>query len=290
MFESKRTMRCLNIFPPELYYATKHSGGYIADPINSVKKLVSKLRESDKPDLIVLLTHMKQEKAMGLLALDGIDVLVNGHIEKDTDLIDMNPIKQNGKIFVQPGERGQKMGELTVHIDTLGRKIFKHRIVRLDSNIKFDPEMIKWYEEYNKEIEGLFFASLDARKKNGQKNKVYASQQICLSCHQNKHETWKKSRHAHAYETLDKVNKAFDPECLKCHVTGFDQIGGFISEVDTPALKNVQCEVCHGPMLKHSKNPKANSGRNALVACKDCHVKNHSPKFNFTKYWPKIKH
>jgi uncharacterized protein with PIN domain len=233
---------------------------------------------------------MKRQKAMTLLALDGIDVVVNGHIEKDTDLIDMDPIKVNGKILVQPGERGQKMGELTVHIDNSRRKIFQQRIVRLDSNIKFDPEMVKWYEEYNKEIEDLFFASLDARKNNVKGNKVYASEQICLSCHQNKHETWEKSRHAHAYETLNKVNKAFDPECLKCHVTGFNHIGGFVSEVDTPELKNVQCEVCHGPMLKHSKSPQEKPGRNALVACKGCHVKNHSPNFNFATYWLKIKH
>ena len=53
------------------------------------------------------------------------------------------------------------------------------------------------------------------------------------------------SRHSHAYETLNRVNKAFDPECLSCHVTGWGENGGFISEVDTPKLKNVQCEVCH---------------------------------------------
>ena len=105
-----------------------------------------------------------------------------------------------------------------------------------------------------------------------------------------KHETWNKSRHGHAYETLKRVNKAFDPECLECHVTGFDHAGGFVSEVDTPELKNVQCEVCHGPMLKHSENPQAGFGSNARQSCKYCHVKNHSPNFNFSKYWPKIKH
>ena len=211
-------------------------------------------------------------------------------MEKDTDLIDTTPVEQDGKIFIQPGPRGQKMGELAVRIDSAGNKLFKQHMVRLDSNIKFDPEMIKWYESYNQEVENLFFASLDVRKNQHGKQNIYASERVCLACHPTKHKTWSKSRHAHAYETLNQVNKAFDPECLKCHVTGFDLAGGFVSEVDTPKLKNVQCEVCHGPMLKHSKNPQARSGSDARQACKLCHVKNHSPNFIFSKYWSKIKH
>ena len=182
------------------------------------------------------------------------------------------------------------MGELTVSIDSKGEKSFKQRIIRLDSNIKPDPEMIKWYEDYNKEVEGLFFASLGSRKSQHGKQKIYASEQACLTCHPSKHETWNKSRHSHAYETLNRVNKAFDPECLRCHVTGWGQDGGFISEVDTPKLKNVQCEVCHKPRLDHIKNPQRNLEVDAKKACKNCHVKNHSPNFSFSKYWEKIKH
>lgn len=150
--------------------------------------------------------------------------------------------------------------------------------------------MIKWYEEYNKDVEDLFFASLDARRDKHGGREVYASEQMCMVCHPSKHSIWNKSRHSHAYETLKRANKAFDPECLKCHVTGFNRAGGFISEVDTPGLRNVQCEVCHGPMLNHLENPQAVFGSNAREACKLCHVKNHSPKFNFSKYWPKIQH
>merc|ERR1711960_40010 len=145
-----------------------------------------------------------------MLNLSGVDVVINGHIEKDTDIIDMTQIKRNGKVFVQPGPRGQKMGELTVLIDNKGEKSFKQRIIPLDSNIKPDPEMIKWYGNYNKEVEDLFFASLRSRRSQHGKQKIYASEQACLTCHPSKHETWNKSRHSHAYETLDRINKAFD--------------------------------------------------------------------------------
>ena len=71
-------------------------------------------------------------------------MVINGHIKLDSDIIDMTHIKRNGKIFVQPGPRGQKMGELSIRIDNKGGKSFEQRMIRLDSNIKPDSNMIKW--------------------------------------------------------------------------------------------------------------------------------------------------
>ena len=284
------TVAMLGLIDPSLYYGTKHNEGNIIDPKESAQKLIKKLKASESPDLIVLLTHMKREKALSMLELGGVDVVINGHIHNDTEIIDMAKIETKGKIFVQPGPRGQKMGELKISIDNKGKKSFKQRMIRLDSNFKADPEMVKWYKNYNKEIEDLFFESLESRKNQSGKQKIYASEQTCLICHPSKHDLWKKSRHSHAYETLSRVNKAFDPECLACHVTGWGHSEGFISEVDTPNLKNVQCEVCHGPRLDHVSGSEQTFTIDAKKACKNCHVKNHSPSFNFSKYWEKIKH
>jgi hypothetical protein len=135
----------------------------------------------------------------------------------------------------------------------------------------------------------MFFESL-AAKRNKDKVSVYAGDTACKTCHSVAHDKWSSSRHGSAYETLRKINKAFDPECLVCHVVGYNTAGGFISELDTPELKNVQCEVCHGAGKEHVSSPAPGFGNNAHESCKKCHVKNHSPRFNFTQYWPKIKH
>jgi len=273
---------------PDLLYGSHHSEMQVTNPEEAVESQIRALAKTKAPDLIVLLTHMKREKALLFLDIEGVDVVINGHIEKDTDAIDMNPVLKDGKIFVQPGPRGQKMGELLVTLDSQGQKSFAQKMIPLGSKVAISSKMTALYEVYNQEVEELFFASLSQRKNN--KKKLFATETECKTCHPKAHKTWQHSRHGKAYNTLRKVNKAFDPECLACHVTGWNQAGGFISEIDTPELENVQCEVCHGPALNHSEAPAAGFGQNARQACKNCHVKNHSPRFNFDTYWEKIKH
>ena len=287
-FDNGLKLAIIAVADPDLLYGSRHAQDTITNSKEAVRSQLRLFDVETAPDLVVLLTHMEREKALQFLDMEDVDVVVNGHIEKDTDLINMEPIQKNGKIFVQPGPRGQKMGELSVTIDSRGEKSFEQKMIPLGSKISLDPEMVQLYEKYNEEVEEMFFASLSERK--NKKKKVFASEKVCKTCHPKTHQTWEHSRHGNAYNTLRKINKAFDPECLVCHVVGFNEPGGFISEIDTPNLMNVQCEICHGPALEHSQAPTAGFGQDAKQACKKCHVKNHSPRFNFNTYWEKIKH
>lgn len=277
----------LAVADPKLFY--DHVGLDVTDPKQAVRNLITRMRKTEKPDLIVLLTHAEKQVALNYLKLDGVDIVINGHIVTESDVIDMVPVKRNGKLFVQSSPRGQKMGELRVQLDPEGNKSLSHRMVKLDSSVKSDPKMVELYEKYNEKVEAMFFETL-AGKRSGRNKSVYAGDALCKTCHSAEHKVWSGSRHGRAYDTLRKINKAFDPECLVCHVVGFNLAGGFISELDTPGLKNVQCEVCHGPGRDHASAPQAGFGGKAREACKQCHVKNHSPRFNYAEYWPKIKH
>ena len=44
-----------------------------------------------------------------------------------------------------------------------------------------------------------------------------------------------------------------DSRCLPCHTTGYGQPGGFVSVGETPHMKDIQCEACHGPAGLHVK-------------------------------------
>jgi len=274
---------------PDLFYASSDSNIKLSDPLAALQQQIDNARKSESPDLVVVLTHMTRDQGMKFLEVAGIDVVINGHIEKDSDLIDMIPVQRTGKIFVQPGPLGQKMGELRVRVYPDGKKTYQQKMVPLGSKAPIDPEMTQLYDAYNAEVEELFMATLAAKRQQKQ-NRVYATDQTCLTCHSKTHDIWSKTGHGRAYAALQEVNKSFDPECLICHTTGFGKPGGFISEIDTPELKNVQCEMCHGARLEHTQNPQGGFAKEANAACGKCHVKKHSPKFNFSQYWPRIRH
>ena len=53
---------------------------------------------------------------------------------------------------------------------------------------------------------------------------VSSAAKVARKCHPAAFDVWKDSGHAHATETLTRLNppRQFDPECLSCHVTGWD--------------------------------------------------------------------
>jgi hypothetical protein len=106
----------------------------------------------------------------------------------------------------------------------------------------------------------------------------YAGSESCNPCHQFAYVAWMGQPHAMAYTTLEEVGSQYDPECVQCHVVGLDYESGFVSEVKTPLMKDVGCEVCHGAGSKHNAHP--NEIKMPIAepnsVCIDCHTPEHS--------------
>jgi hypothetical protein len=118
---------------------------------------------------------------------------------------------------------------------------------------------------------------------------TYVGTQACGSCHDTAVEFWKKTRHAGAWETLVKRGQEFDLECIACHVTGWNRPGG-ASLARNEGLRDVQCEVCHGPASIHvakegDDDPKTLvGGPDPAMCAKQCHTKEHSDTFSYDAY------
>ncbi|MFW6163404.1 MAG: multiheme c-type cytochrome, partial [Planctomycetota bacterium] len=117
----------------------------------------------------------------------------------------------------------------------------------------------------------------------------YAGDRACRVCHERQHADWTLTRHACAWETLVRLGKQDDPKCARCHVVGFGQRGGFVSERRTPGLRDVQCESCHG-----RNGCAAFAGGQAqpvtAATCTPCHDPVHSPRFDLETYRPRVLH
>lgn len=116
----------------------------------------------------------------------------------------------------------------------------------------------------------------------------FAGAEECSFCHAEAVEFWQKTKHFQAWETLEKVDKQFDYECIGCHVTGFDQPGGS-NLAKNEHLRDVQCEVCHGPGSLHIEADGQDKPRTVIrtpaeTTCQGCHNHEHSDTFDFTAY------
>jgi len=117
-----------------------------------------------------------------------------------------------------------------------------------------------------------------------------AGSRSCLSCHVESGNIWAHSLHAAAGQTLAARHFEIDPDCLRCHTTGYGLPGGFVSPRTTPLLYGVGCEDCHGPSAAHVQNPRLRTQYTAMDQCVRCHDQENSPAFNRDKYWKLIRH
>ena len=190
-------------------------------------------------------------------------------------------LKLSGKNYLIPPLKGQGYLELS------GPKDQKGKIHWLGSDWPNDKTWVKDFKAYDKKVEKLFFADMEFRQK--QSKRVYKGTEGCVSCHQKQGEKWQTTRHAKAFESLVAVGKQYDPECIRCHVAGY-QRGGFLSAQLTPKLKGVQCENCHGSFKPHTKVWLEERPKVDRMACRGCHNGSHSPNFKFKNYYPQIAH
>jgi peroxiredoxin len=123
----------------------------------------------------------------------------------------------------------------------------------------------------------------------------HVGSEACASCHPAEFETWAKSPHARAVETLVQAKAQGNEACLACHTTGFDRPGGFAKGArvaDHPDLARVGCESCHGPGGGHVGEQAARTGTIVslgdkcdscviLQICGSCHDDANDPGFEF---------
>lgn len=121
---------------------------------------------------------------------------------------------------------------------------------------------------------------------------AFTGSQSCKRCHEYEYEQWSTKTHARALASLKKVGSDRDPECVICHVVGLEYEGGYITEEETPQLKDVGCENCHGPGSEHVKTFGQKATRQPQMSCRDCHTPEKSTGFagHEEEYMQKIVH
>lgn len=271
---------------------------------DTVRKYVSELR--DKVDIIILLAEISSQNANNLIKeVDGIDIFIMGTSPKGSAY----PKKMKNTILITPGSSGSYISELMLKIDK-DKQIEKSygRIIEVYEDLPSDVGVFKILDEYKEETKEL---PVTSTPKSIPINQRYTGAVNCKTCHLDEYTSWSKTLHADAFKSLQLKKQEYDPECVSCHVTGYNVGNGFRSFKETPRMINVQCEQCHDAGFAHFSemmrkkilvekeqlDPLKNVPEQYIpklkmtqAECMKCHDKANDDDFNYKRDMEIIKH
>jgi hypothetical protein len=226
--------------------------------------------------------------------------------------------------MAQVGTKGMYVGVVGVFDDE--KMPLRYERVPLTDDWKDSPAMLQLLAEYQQQLQQIGFADLGLRPQPHPSGLKFVGSEKCGECHTKAFAVWEKTTHAHATDSLVEppnerghIARHYDPECLSCHVTGWEPQKffpfetGYLSHETTPRMQHNGCENCHGPGSAHVAAESGDenvamaevlSRRDAMklplaggVAerkCMECHDLDNSPDFHvkgaFDKYWKEVEH
>jgi hypothetical protein len=164
----------------------------------------------------------------------------------------------------------------------------------IQKRLACDPATVAAKIEFDAAAGKLNLAAAPAAPPPATGRASFAGDEECGYCHKEAVAFWASTKHARAWHTLVEGGKQLDLDCVYCHATGFGAPGGSTlatlaaddPEVD---LRDVRCEVCHGPGSLHI-DADGKDAPSTLIAtppesrCVSCHNEQHSDTFDYTAY------
>ncbi len=145
------------------------SGGAtsFADPTSATNEVVKILRESEKVDVVIALSHGGVEKGPDgryvtgedvqlAKEVPGIDVVISGHSHTELN----EAIIVNGRtLVVQTGKESNNLGELVIALDGSKLTVLSYRLLPINDSILGDRTIGKEIDQLKKSVSAAAFAS-----------------------------------------------------------------------------------------------------------------------------------
>jgi 5'-nucleotidase len=138
-----------------------------ADPIETAQKMVKLLRETEKADVIIALSHGGMEKGKDgrftngedvriPKAVPGIDVVIGAH--SHTELHEAIIVNDRTPV-VQTGKYGENLGELVITLDGSKLTVESYKLYPIDDTIVGDRAIADEIDKFKRTVTEVVFAS-----------------------------------------------------------------------------------------------------------------------------------
>ncbi len=290
---------------------------------DAISTLLPRL-QAEKCDHLILLAHASTAETNDLAkSFPQFDVVVTaGGAGEPTN----EPLRVDGSPaqIIQVGTKGAYVGILAFYPGA--QPAVRYERVELDARFEDSEAVLQQFAEYQRQLEDLGLAGLGLRPIPHPSKRQFAGHEVCGDCHTTAYEIFENSPHFHATDSIahpterSNIPRIHDPECLSCHVTGwnpqeyFPYTSGYVGFEQSKALHTNGCENCHGPGAQHvaAENGDVDLSEKEMEAlraemrvkleeepetkaltwnkCRDCHDQDNSPDFDFATYWEEVKH
>lgn len=221
--------------------------------------------------------------------------------------------------LVMTGDKGMYVGLIGLYAD----QPFKYARVGLTSKFEDARPILDLMASYQNQLKQLGLDGLGIETGAHPSGREFVGSEKCGECHTTAFAIWENTPHFEATADIvhpgerSEIPRHFDPECLACHVTGWNTkfyypyTSGYLSLAATPLMVGNGCENCHGPGKSHVDAEEGTSGLSddevaairesvklpldrARDKCLECHDLDNSPDFHkdgaFDDYWAEVEH
>jgi len=267
-------------------------GYHWSDVDEATTKGVAELK-NEGCDQIVLLYGGRRNKAVELAEkTPDVNLVFYGN---SSSSLRTPVVTDAGSHVVTAANRGKDLGEITLTSQLGGSFDYSDfTIHELDKNFPGDPEIQKRVDDYlakageRKKREKLV-KELARKNSENESSEAFTGTETCKRCHIHEYDIWSKNPHANAMASLEDKFEESNPDCIGCHVTGWNMPGGYgMDQRNNQMLQSVQCEACHGYGTTHDRQ--GGILAEAKNSCVRCHDTEQDPDFDFGSYWARIEH
>jgi hypothetical protein len=281
----------------------------------AIKEMLPELKNS-RCDKLILLAHSTRKEATDLARkFSDFDFVVTTGGAAEPSLAP-ELIGKRTQLF-EVGHKGMYSVVIGLYDDA--KRPERYQIVPLDARFGESAAMQQILVSYQDQLKEMGLIGLGLIPPRGlpkhSKGQSYIGSAACGECHTKAYEVWQNTPHAHATDSIVNLQppRHFDPECLSCHVTGWNPQGyrpyasGYLALKDKKLHAN-GCENCHGPGSRHAaaqrdeiavtdkelkalqlsmRVTKEEAQKNL---CIQCHDLDNSPEYTWEVYWPQVEH